>query len=266
MKAIPPLLIAAIVFFACNSSTDTATPEMPGVYSMQSQTIDDGTNQTTLKELKQLKVYTDDYFMYVQSNNANSTYSFGIGSYSVDDSGYVIEKTIFTARDTNFNAEPKTYKLDITTNYDGYKQVIPDITIGGQKSKLTELYTRSGSKESTPLDGVWKLTNFFIVNGNDTASFERTQYKAFYNGYFMYGQYIINDSTGGHSTGMGYGTFKMDGDTKLQETDLNSSYNITPGQVYTLDVQMVNENGYKQTLNQPDGSKHIEVYQRMKSK
>lgn len=248
---------------SCNTSTDTNTPEMPGVYSMQSQTIDDGTDKTVLKDLNQLKLYTDKYFMYVQGDRGNSIYSFGLGSYSVDDSGYVIEKAIYSASDSSFNSEPRTYKLDITTSIDGYRQFIPDITIGGEKSTLTEEYNRSGTKATTPLDGVWKETNFYVVNGNDTTITERVQYKAYYSGYFMYGQYFSDDSTHRHTTGMGYGSFKMENDHQVKETDLNSSYNIVPGQVYTIEIEMSDENNYKQTLTQEDGSKHIEVYERL---
>ena len=263
MKAI---IFTLLVFgiLGCSSSSDSSKPEMPGVYSMQSQTIDDGKDKTVLKDLKQLKIYTDDYFMYVQANESNSIYSFGVGTYHVDDSNFVIEKSIYSASDSTFNSDPHTYKLDITTSIDGYKQFIPDITIGGQKSTLTEVYTRSGTKTSTPLDGVWKETNFYVVNGNDTVSQERSQFKAFYHGYFMYGQYYLNDSTNRHGTGMGFGTFKMDNDHEIKETDLNSSYTIVPGQVYTIGIDIIDKDNYKQTLTQEDGSKHIEVYKRLK--
>ena len=253
-----------IGLMSCNTSSDSSSPKMPGIYTMQSQTIDDGTDKTTLKDLNQLKLYTDKYFMYVQADRKNSIYSFGLGSYSVNDSGFVIEKAIFSASDSTSSSEPRTYQLDITTNFDGYRQFIPDITIGGQKSTLTEEYKKTGTEITTPLDGVWKETNFYVVNGIDTVANERTQFKAFYRGYFMYGQYYQDDSTHRHKTGMGYGSFKMDNDHQIQETDLNSSFNIVPGQVYTIEIEMINENSYKQTLKQQDGSKHIEVYQRLK--
>lgn len=264
MKAIIfSIFIVALV--GCKSSKNDTKPHMPGVYSMQSQTIDDGKDKTVLKDLKQLKIYTDKYYMYVQYNPSSSVYSFGLGSYAVNDSGKVIETSIYTAGDTAFTTDQNKYNLDITTSIDGYKQFIPEIIIGGQKSTLTEEYTRSGTDVTTPLDGVWKESNFYVVNGNDTTAHERTQYKSFYHGYFMYGQYNLNDSTNTHSTGMGFGTFKMENDHQIKETDLNSSFNIVPGQVYTIDIEMINENSYKQTLTQPDGSKHIEIYQRFKS-
>lgn len=260
------IIFSLLVFslLGCSSSSDSSKPEMPGVYSMQSQTIDDGKDKTVLKDLNQLKIYTEDFFMFVQANERNSSYSFGLGTYHVDDSNFVIENSNYSATDSTFNSDPHTYKLNITTSFDGYKQFIPEIIIGGQKSTLTEVYTRSGTKTKTPLDGVWKETNFYVVNGNDTVSRERTQFKAFYNGYFMYGQYYLNDSTNRHSTGMGYGSFKMENDHEIKETDLNSSNTIVPGQVYTIGIEMVNKDNYKQTLTQEDGSKHVEVYERLK--
>ena len=263
MKAIIYSLLV-FSFISCNTSADVDKPEMAGVYSMQSQTIDDGTDKTTLKDLKQLKIYTDKYFMYVQANRANAIYSFGLGTYSVDDSGYVIEKAIYSASDSTSASDSETYKLDITTNVDGYSQFIPDITIGGQKATLTEVYKKSGTATTTPLDGVWKETNYYVVNGNDSMSANRTQYKAFYHGYFMYGQYYVDDSTGRNTTGMGYGSFKMENDHQIMETDLNSSNSIIPGQVYTIEIEMIDENNYKQTILQKDGSKYIEVYKRLK--
>lgn len=264
MKAkILSLFILAII--GCNTSSKPDMPQMPGVYFMQSQTIDDGSKKTVLKDLHQLKIYTDKYFMFVQANPANSIYSFGVGTYFVNDSGKVIENSIYSATDTISNSDPHTYNLNIMTSVDGYKQFIPEIVIGGQKSTLTEEYTRSGTNVTTPLDGVWKESNFYIVKGNDSTSYERTQYKAFFHGYFMYGQYNLNDSTNTHNTGMGFGTFKMENGHQIKETDLNSSYNIVPGEIFTIDIDMINENSYKQTLVQPDGSKHIEIYQRLKS-
>ena len=260
-KLIFPLFVFAMA--SCNTSTDTRNPEMPGVYFMQSQMIDNGTNKIVLRELKQLKIYTDTHFMYTQANPKDSTYSFGVGTYSVGDSGTVIENVVFSAGDSSSNADSRTYHLHIVTNFDGYKQTIPEIIIGGEKSVLTEEYTRSGAEIETPLDGVWKETNFYIVNGNDSVAKDRVQYKAFYHGYFMYGQF--NTDSLGKSTAMGYGAYKMENDNQIVETDLNSSYNIIPGQKYTIDIEMNNENSYKQTLTQADGSKHIEIYERLKN-
>ena len=259
-KFIFPLLVVTVA--SCNSSTDSKAPEMPGVYFMQSQIIDDGTDKTVLRDLHQLKIYTDDYFMYTQANPSDSTYSFGVGTYKVGDSG-VIENVLFTASDTTSDTQPRSYQLNITSNFDGYKQVIPNIMIGGKKSVLTEEYTRSGAKADTPLDGVWKETRFYVVNDMDSVLHQRIQYKAFFNGYFMYGQFNNEGATA--NTAMGYGTYKMESDSQIKETDLNSSYNIVPGQTFTIDIEMDGKDNYKQTHLQEDGSKHVEIYERLKN-
>lgn len=259
-KFIFPLFVFAMA--SCNTTPENKNSQMPGVYFMQSQVIDNGTTKTVLRDLRQLKIYTDTHFMYTQANPTDSTYSFGVGTYTIGDSGVVIENSLYSAGDTSSVSDPRTYHLNIVSNFDGYKQTIPDIVIGGEKSVLTEVYTRSGAVVETPLDGVWKETNFYVVTGKDTISQNRIQYKAFYHGYFMYGQFN-NDSLGKH-TAMGYGTYKMENDNQIKETDLNSSYSIIPGQTYTIDIEITNEDKYKQTLTQTDGSKHIELYERMK--
>ena len=119
------------------------TPNMPGAYLMTSQTVNNGKTETKLASLKQLKIYTDSFFMYAQVNPADSVSGFGVGSYSTD-SGMVIENVMYSARDTLYNATPASYKLDITKTPDGYEQIIPEIVIDSQKSKLTEVYQTVG--------------------------------------------------------------------------------------------------------------------------
>lgn len=259
------VVVAVLFFIGCNSSTKTATPEMPGVYVMESQTLkgDSGTNE--LRALKQLKIYTDDFFMYSQANLEDSIYAFGIGTYTINDSGKVVEHVMVSASDSNYYTEPQDYTLNITSDMDGYNQVIPEIKIAGETVELTEKYSRSksGATQTTPLDGVWKEVSFYSVNGTDTTFTDRVQYKTFYQGYFMYGQ-VYKDSTNRTHTAMGFGSFTMPDNTHLKETDLNSSYAIVPGQTFDIEVEMMGADKYKQTLPNSDGSRNVEVYERMK--
>jgi len=101
------------------------------------------------------------------------------------------------------------------------------------------------------------------VKGNDTAWYKRTQYKAFYAGYFMYGQ-TQKDSTNKNFTGIGFGTFEMDGDNKIKEVDLNSTYSIAVGQSFAIGIEMKGADNYTQTIENPDGSKSVENYERVK--
>src|SRR5450432_493744 len=129
------LILSFMVLYtmSCNTSTTKETPNMPGAYLMTSQTINDGKKDTKYTSLKQLKIYTDSFFMYTQVNPADSVSGFGVGSY-VADSGRVTENGIYSARDTTYNATPASFKLNITKSQDGYEQVIPDIVIDSQKS------------------------------------------------------------------------------------------------------------------------------------
>ena len=250
-----------IAFIGCNSNVKQ-TPKMPGAYFMISQTINDGKKDTKLTDLKQLKIYTEDMMMYTQVNPIDSVSGFGLGSYSVD-TGTVIEKVIYSAADTTINT-PNTYHLNITTSPEGYTQVIPEIMVGSQKSKLTEEYHSVGKGQKTPLDGVWKETDFYIVKGADTTRSQRTQYKAFYAGYFMYG-HTLKDSANRTFTGVGFGTFEMNGKDQIKETDLNSTYSIAVGRSFNIAVEISDADHYKQTIvSTTDGSKSVEFYERVK--
>ncbi|MEP6927552.1 MAG: hypothetical protein ABI834_07945 [Ginsengibacter sp.] len=253
------IVLAAV---SCNTSTVKETPNMPGAYLMTSQTVNDGKKDTKYTTLKQLKIYADNYFMYAQVNPADSVSSFGVGSYT-SDTGTVIENVIYSSNDTAYTTTPANYKLNIAKSQDGYEQVIPEITINSQKSKLTEVYQTVGSTAKTPLDGVWKEINSYTLKGSDTSKSVQTQYKTFYAGYFMFG-HTVKDSVGKNHTGIGFGTFEMVGNNKVKETDLNSTYSIIAGQSFDIDIEMNGTDNYKQTITNADGTKSVEFYERLK--
>jgi hypothetical protein len=238
------------------------TPNMPGAYLMTSQTLNDSKTETKYTTLKQLKIYTDNFFMYAQVNPADSVSSFGVGSYTAD-TGTVTENRIFNAGDSSYNATPERFKINITKTADGYEQVIPEIVTDSQKYKLTEGYHAVVTNVKSPLDGVWKEINSYSSNGKDTTRNVRTQFKAFYAGYFMFGA-SFKDSASKNHTGIGFGTFEMIGDNKMKETDLNSTFSIIAGQSFDIDIEMTGADTYKQTITQTDGSKSVEYYTRLK--
>lgn len=258
------LIFSFIVLYtiSCNTSTVKETPSMPGAYLMTSQTINDGKKDTKYTALKQLKIYTDSFFMYAQVNPTDSVSGFGVGSYTTD-TGTVIENGIFNARDTTYNTTPESFKLNITKTPDGYDQVIPDIVIDSQKSSLTEVYQAVGTTVKASIDGVWKEIDAYSLKGNDTTKNVRTQFKAFYAGYFMFGG-SFKDSASKNHTGIGFGTFEMAGNNKMKETDLNSTYAIIAGQSFNIDIEMTGTDNYKQTITNADGSKSVEFYERLK--
>ncbi|MDQ2864525.1 MAG: hypothetical protein M3R50_12940 [Bacteroidota bacterium] len=246
----------------CTSSVNKA-PDIKGAYFMTSQTVANAKEHVTYSDLKQLKIYTDSFMMYTQVNPADSVSGFGVGYY-LSDSGKIIENAMYTSRENGFSTSPASYSLTITKTPEGYTQFIPEITIDSTKSTLTEEYQYVGKKDqTTPLDGVWKETAFYVVKGNDTTRDNRTQYKAFYQGYFMFGQ-TIKDPSGKISTGIGFGTFVMNGDKQIKETDLNSTYSILVGTPYDVNFEMKGPDSYMQTITYPDSSKSTEVYERFK--
>ena len=199
--------------------------------------------------------------MYSQVNPQDSVSAFGVGSY-VADKESVTENVIYSASDSTIGT-PNTYKLEIEKNQDGYKQVIPEILIQGVKNRLTEEYQEVGTKAKTALDGVWKETRSFNIIGKDTIMNVRTQYKTYYDGYFMFG-HTLKDSTNKTLIGIGFGTFEMKNDKQIKETDLNSTYSIIAGNSFDVSIEMDGTDKYKQTLTNADGSIGVEYYERLK--
>jgi hypothetical protein len=259
MKYLKICCIAILV--SCNSSQKKA-PDMQGTYLMVSQTVSAGSQETKYSDLKQLKIYTDKYMMYTQVLASDSTSLFGVGSYKSDTSG-VTENIIYTSNNSTFNDSLRSYKLLITKMPDGYNQVIPGIVINSTKSKLTETYQKVGTAQTTPLDGIWKQTKSYELKGTDTMWYNRTEYKAFNNGYFMFGL-TDKDSSGKITTGIGFGTFSMNSDNQIKETDLNSTYSIIAGQSFMIDIKRNGNDSYQQTITHPDSSKTVEFYERLK--
>lgn len=254
--------VYVIAFLASCTSSDKIAPHMPGTYLMESQTVNYDNKDTKYTGLKQLKIYTDQFMMYAQLNPADSVAAFGVGSYTSDTSG-VTENIIFSAHGSRWDSTHPSYPLDIHTTPDGYKQFIPEIMIQGDQTKLTEVYHKVGTTVTSPLDGVWKEVESYGIKGTDTSRNNRIQYKAFYRGYFIFGNSVA-DSSSVRYTGIGFGTFEPDGDNKINETDLNSSYPIIAGHTFSVEYELIDADHYKQTINNSDGSKSVEFYERVK--
>lgn len=252
-----------LVVISCNNSKPEKS-KMNGAYLMEYQTLNDGVKDTKYTDLAQLKIYTDSFMMYTQVNPIDSVSGFGVGSYVSTDSGTIQERDFYSSRDTTFSNSPTDFNLYITVNPDGYKQIIPKIMIDSQNFKLTEEYQKVGTDQKSPLDGLWKEVKSYTVKGNDTTKNNRTQYKAFYAGYFMFGQTVKNTS-GKTSTGVGFGTFTPQGKDQIRELDLNSSYPIVVGESFMVEVHMDGSDHYNQTIHNADSSLSTEFYERVKN-
>jgi hypothetical protein len=258
MRIILP--IALLVLVACNSAEKKAEPNMAGAYKMLSQNYKNDKTDTTISSPHQLKIYTPDFMMYADVTIVDSTGGFGVGSYTAS-ADTVTENIMYGAGDSSMNDTPTTYKLAIEKTPKGYKQVIADI--GTDHYKLTEEYESAGTEARSPLDGLWKLTKAIRIVGKDTMSDNITAYKIYYAGHVIWGHHYVDSLKKGHS-GVGYGTFTMDGSTKLKESMQTSTYSVVTGKSFDIDVSMNGNDEFTQTLVETDGTKGIETYQRVK--
>lgn len=254
------LFFLIVTLFSCSTKE---TPDMRGTYLMQSQTLNDGSEDTRLTDLKQLKIYTDSFFMYTQVNPEDSVSAFGVGSYTPVEGG-VTEDVIYSASGTTVGT-PNRYELAIDKYHEGYKQIIPEIMIDSVKNKLTEEYQDVSTETKTPLDGLWKETKSYVIRGADSVLNDRTQYKSYYRGYFMFGQSIKDTASASRiRVGIGFGTFEWKSDTQIVEIDLNSTYSILVGTPFNVAIEMDGPDKYKQTLANADSSTGVEYYERLK--
>lgn len=256
------LSAALLLLISCNSSTKPKTPEMPGTYFMESQTLKSANALKTYKELKQLKIYTDKYFMYVQVNPADSMSAFGVGSYTTD-TGIVNEQNLYHAMDTSFTENPQKFILQITRTPDGYEQVIPEMKSDTSKYRLTEVYRKVGTAESSPINGIWKETRSYKIIAGDTVINNRVQYKAFNDGYFMFGQ-VVEDASAKKRTGIGFGTLTIVNDNEIKEMELNSSYAFIMGKEFTINLTWDGHDKFIQSFTDADGTAVREYYERLK--
>lgn len=260
MKLIP--VIALFAFASCNNAEKKEIISMPGVYTMLSQSVDDGTKDTTYTKLKQLKIYTEDYMMYAHINAPDSVSGFGIGSYKMN-SDTLIESVIYNASDTADNSSPGNFTLIIEKTNKGYKQIIPEIKMGGKNYKLSEEYETSGSAVKSPLDGAWKEIKSFTIKGKDTVNQKALQYKIYYGGHFIFG-HTYKDSANKLHTGIGYGSFEMNGTNKVRENVQASTYYQIRGKNFDIDIEVKGADEFQQTITETNGVKNVEVYQRLK--
>ena len=248
------------LLLSCNSKKEIM--RMPGAYNMLSSSVFDGEKDTTYTTLKEFKIFTYNYMMYVNLSPNDSISRFGIGSYSAD-SGKVIESIIFGATDTVSSSNPATFMLVIEKTDKGYKQVIPELVSRGKKYRLTEDYQSVSTDAKTPLDGAWKLVKACRIAGTDTTVENVTRFKTFFAGHFVLGQTYPGSNKRLH-TEIAYGKFELTGKSQLKETvETNTCYQLDKKEI-DREIEL-NGNGLcKQTRINKDGSKEVEEYQLLK--
>jgi hypothetical protein len=257
------LMYAALLLLVagCNNEDKKESTSMPGAYKMLSQSIKGKMIDTTYTSLQQMKIYTDDFMMYANINSPDSISSFGVGSYTMN-KDTITESVIYNASDSMRDDTMRNYNLIIEKTAKGYKQVIPEIGTGDRKVKLTEEYESAATGTATALDGAWKQTKRYWIKGKDTMVQKATQFKTYYAGYCIWG-HTYTDSLNKVHTGIGFGKFTLTGN-KVKESMIASTYSEVRGHDFDIDIELNGKDEFKQTMNNADSTKSVEVYMRLK--
>ena len=236
---------------------------MIGAYALTSVKLKVNDKDSAIN-LEQLKIYTDRHFMYVHPIEGDSLGGYGIGTYIVHN-GKLKEYPFYTG---SAGETRDKFELVIQKRADGYSQVIkfpPDST--GKVYVLTENYKSTGKNIRSPLDGAWKLVKVteHAANGTSTIVSDLVQFKVYQSGNVMWASTTKDSVTQKPVSFYGYGIFKMQGTNRVSETMTSSTFRTAlVGNTVTLLIQFNGKDTYQQTINWPDGSKSVELYQRLK--
>lgn len=233
---------------------------MIGAWRMTQQSAVDDTRDTVLKQ-EQLKLYTDRYMMYASPRDADSFGVYGIARYRV-----VGDKVVENIFYTSSGGEVRDSAiLTITMQRNGYRQVI-DYSDEDGKFLLIEDYKRVGKDRPTPLDGAWtQIKNINVDGAGDTIHNKVvTQFKMYQSGYFIWTNPSKDPASDNFVTAYGYGTFRMKGNNRCTETNINSTYGSLVGKPVDIDIEILGPDSYKQTIAIGDGVRSVEVYERLK--
>src|SRR4051812_34666897 len=113
--------LVTVAAFGYETFATEDTIQIAGAYKLLLQVLTVGAKDTSFGDMRQLKIFTQDYMMYANVNKSNpdSVSSFGIGRYSIS-AGKVIENVLYSATGAKTSSEPATFYLDITKTAKGF--------------------------------------------------------------------------------------------------------------------------------------------------
>ena len=103
----------------------------------------------------------------------------------------------------------------------------------------------------------------FLHRKQDVSFGNGTQFKTYYAGHVIWGN-TYSDSTKKIHTNIGFGKFEMTGNNKVKESMMASTNYQVRGHDFDIDIELNGADGFTQTTNNKDGSKAVEVYERLK--
>ncbi|MGZ3810858.1 MAG: hypothetical protein ACXVB0_03470 [Mucilaginibacter sp.] len=252
-------VLLSCVIYGCKK---TVKINQAGVYKLEKQMASGGGKDTTYART-QIKIYTDQHFMYA-GMAPDSSVGFGVGAYSLDTGNRIIERNIYSSQ---YLDSSKSFNVLVSARTDkGYTQVIPDLAVvKGVKYKLIEDYTKLPTSDTSFLDGVWKLDKTFWVKGKDTLKQNETQFKIFWGGHFMFiHRYPLDKAATKFKNGFGYGDFSFKNGT-LSEEDQMSSHSVLLHRKFAIQITFNGNDEYSQVINDPKTNEQTtEIYRRIK--
>ncbi len=234
---------------------------MTGVYKLEKQWISGGGNDSVYKKI-QIKIYTARQFIYA-GMTPDSAVSFGVGNYKPGTGIRIVENEFYSSfrLDTS-----RSFKVDISVTDSGFTQKIPDIaTLKGVKYDLMETYARMQSGDTTKLDGLWKMTKSYSVNGKDTVKKEVTQYKIFQGGNFLFaGRYLVDKATNKFKSNFGYGSFTLSGGDLVEENTIASDVSALNHKI-NIKITFNGNDAYTQVISDAKiNQRSVETYVKVK--
>jgi hypothetical protein len=240
---------------------EKAPKSLAGVYKLEKQKLTGGKIDTTYQR-KQIKIFTDKFFMYA-GMAPDSSVGFGVGSYSLDTGNRVVEHNIYSSARLD---SVKEFDVMVTQNDKGYSQIIPDMLVSkGVKYKLTEDYSKLPAGDTSKLDGLWKLDKAYIVKGKDTTKQANNQYKIYWGGHFMFiHRYPLDKAGTRFKNGFGEGKFSIKDNTVTEEEEASSHKQLV-NHKFSVDITFNGPDEYAQVIT--DDQTHeesTEIYKRLK--
>ena len=257
--------LSAIITAGCGMQSNREIVDISGAYSLVTKENKGSLADTNSEGITKLKIYAEDYYMHAEKKEKDSATSFEIGTYKLVE-GKLKQNVIFSSFGTT-SLEKTNFIYDINKNEDGDIQITKNAT-PEQNDNLSYVenyeYIGLGNKHKSMVDGAWKQISTYAVTDKDTIWDKGANFKILHDGYIIWGDFHINPAIQKHDTYMGFGTFVMKGNSRLEETFIKSNYSTNEGKTFYIDIEFIEDDIFKQSiLDSITGISYIEVYQRL---
>lgn len=245
----------ALVLFSCSQNSDEAI-SMVGNYTLTNQAYYQGDSLTNPDMVvdNQMKVYTDNGWMFIAIRDGSAAFSAGT---------YDMEGDMLTEHAVNINPDSSgnDFALRIQMTDTGYIQFIDEILDNdGNAWKLEESYEKHASGPASDLDGLYRQSQTLNIVDGDTTDASYNEFKLIHQGEFMWGAQGQNED-GSVMRHVGHGTVSFDGDMMTEELEESSMEGITG--TYHVKIERI-ENGFSQTITDEEtGNSNIKTYIRI---